>query len=398
MLLHLTVRGENATNLGYLLGKHPDRYQTKDLSFGQAHIFFPEASSTACSACLLLDIDTTAEMRQSRHDHKGRNANVKAGLDHYVNDRAYVASSFLCTAIAKVFGSALNGNCNIMPELVNQVWSIQATISAVCVRGGADLLSTLFEPLGYRLKHQSALLDTNHPEWGQSPYYTLNLSAEKTVQEILQHLYILLPTLDNRKHYYFKEEEIEKLLTKAADWLPDHPAKELILRRYFGRKSSYRKVAVEATTREQLEKIPEKESTKDKASLHAQRHEKVTRILLKHGIRSILDLGCSNGRLLDRLAQEKQFTRLTGVDVATKVLQQAAQKLGLRSRNGTPPDSRLELLQGALTYQDDRFKGYDAALLVEVIEHLDPERLPALERVVFHYAPTFLQTKSVFNS
>ncbi|MEL6657802.1 MAG: 3' terminal RNA ribose 2'-O-methyltransferase Hen1 [Bacteroidota bacterium] len=385
MLLHLSVRSENAPHLGYLLGKHPDKYQTKELSFGHAHVFFPEATSTSCSACLLLDIDTTAEMRQNRHDHNGRNANVKAGLDHYVNDRAYVASSFLCTAISKVFGSALNGNCTAMPALVNQTWKIEAKISAVCVRGGAELLHSIFEPLGYGIKHQTALLDTEYPEWGASPYYTITLSGKKTVQELLQHLYILLPILDNRKHYYFKESEIEKLLAKASAWLPEHPAKELIVRRYFGKKTSYRKVLAAANNEAPLV-AAQSEATATNLTLHQQRHEAVIETLIRLDAKSVLDLGCSTGRLLERLLKERQFTRLTGVDVATKVLQIAAQKLGLRSQTSASTDSRLNLIQGALTYQDDRFQGYDAALLVEVIEHLDPERLPALEQVVFRYA------------
>ena len=383
MLLHFKVRGKNATDLGYLLGKHPDKHQTKDLSFGQAHIFYPEASSNTCSACLLLDIDTTKEMRQNRFDHQGRNANVRAGLDHYVNDRAYVASSLLSTAIAKVYGSALNGNCSTKPELIDQIWPIEAQIAAVSVRGQADLINRFFEPLGYTVNYTPTPLDEHHPEWGTSPYYTLALSGEQSVQAFLQHLYILLPILDNRKHYYYKEAEIEKLLSKANDWLPDHPEQALITRRYFGHKISYRKTLEQEEGYGEQEPVQTKEKV-EKISLHQQRHEAVIDQLLSLEAKTILDLGCSTGRLLQRLQKETFFTRLTGADVARSVLQHAAQKLGLRRRNEIDP--RIELIQAALTYQDDRFSGYDAALLVEVIEHLDPERLPALEQVVLRYA------------
>ncbi|MEL7220559.1 MAG: 3' terminal RNA ribose 2'-O-methyltransferase Hen1, partial [Bacteroidota bacterium] len=141
MLLNITTTHPNATNLGYLLGKHPDRWQTKDLSFGQAHVFFPTAEAERCTASLLLDIDTTKEMRQARYDHNGRNANVKAGLDQYVSDRAYVASSFLASAIAKVYGSALNGNCTAKPALPNQVWPLEIEIASVRMQGSSDLLN-----------------------------------------------------------------------------------------------------------------------------------------------------------------------------------------------------------------------------------------------------------------
>lgn len=384
MLLHIRAKGESATDLGYLLGKHPEKHQTKELSFGLAHVFYPEVQDDVCSACLLLDIDTTKEMRQNRHDNHGRNANVKAGLDHYVNDRAYVASSLFSTAIARVYGSALNGRCNHRPELVDKEWSLEVSVAAVRVRGNPELLHRLFEPLGYTVEYNGAQLDDAFPDWGTSPYYQLRLKGTQTIHSLLRHLYILLPILDNRKHYFFQGEEVEKLLAKASSWLPNHPEKAFITRRYFGNKRSYQKAVEEVQEGEEKQTTVLEEKV-ERVSLHTQRHEKVIEKLLQIGAKRILDLGCSTGRLLQRLQEEPSFTQLTGVDVASNVLQHAAQKLGLRRRQ-QEADPRLKLIQGALTYQDDRFSGYDAALLVEVIEHLDPERLPALERVVFQYA------------
>ncbi|WP_367392315.1 3' terminal RNA ribose 2'-O-methyltransferase Hen1 [Lewinella sp. LCG006] len=385
MLLNLTVKGPEATRLGYLLGKHPDKYQTKELSFGLAHVFFPEAKTTSCTATLLLDIDTTQEMRHSRRDHFGRNANTKAGLDQYVNDRGYVTSSLFTTAISKVYSSALNGTCKFAPQLIEQPWDIEVELAAVCVRGDAALLHRLFAPLGYACDYEQVLLDENFPDWGTSPYYHLRLRTQKTVQQVLQHLYILLPVLDNQKHYYFKEDELSKLLSKASDWLDSHPESSLITRRYFGYKSSYLKAAQKAlqAPSEEMEKAATNAEEEEPLTLHQVRHERVTEILLEKRAKTILDLGCSSGKLLQRLQQEDSFTRLTGADVAAEALQVAARRLHLDHRQKQTPDPRTELIQAALTYEDDRFKDYDAALLVEVIEHLEPERLPALEEVVF---------------
>lgn len=392
MLLNLTVHGPNATHLGYLLGKHPDRYQTKELNFGMAHVFFPLVHPQSCTATLLLDIDTTQEMRHSRRDHFGRNANIKAGLDQYVNDRAYVSSSLFSTAIARVFSSALNGTCKNKPELVQHHWDIDIELSAVRVQGEADLINRLFSPLGYQCTYQETLLDERFADWGNSPYYHLQLKTKNTVQEVLQHLYILLPIFDNQKHYHFKEEEIKKLLSKASHWLESHPEKSFITKRYFGYKNSYQKTALAAV---ELKTIDQKGDVAIEAqsppstetlTLHQVRHEQVTQFLLAQEVKTVLDLGCSSGKLLQRLQKEPEFTQLTGADVSSEALRIAARRLYLDQRSKQIPDPRTKLIQAALTYEDERFLGYDAALLIEVIEHLDPERLPALEQVLFAVA------------
>ncbi len=393
MLLNLTVKGPDATRLGYLLGKHPDKYQTKELNFGLAHVFFPQATATTCTATLLLDIDTTQEMRQNRRDHFGRNANTKAGLDQYVNDRAYVTSSLFTTAISKVYSSALNGTCKFEPQLIDQIWDIHVELAAVSVKGEPALLDRLFSPLGYTCSYEQVLLDETFPDWGNSPYYHLQLHTQNTVQQVLQHLYILLPILDNQKHYYFKEEEVNKLLSKASDWLDSHPESALITRRYFRYKSSYQKAVHKALQSPQEEPVKTADSTEEEEplTLHQLRHERVTEILLEKGAKTVLDLGCSSGKLLQRLQQEASFTRLTGADVSAEALRIAARRLYLDHRQRQVPDPRTELIQAALTYEDERFREYDAALLVEVIEHLEPERLPALEEVVFGAAqPTLV--------
>src|SRR5919109_904417 len=172
MLFTITTTHRPATDLGYLLHKHPARVQTFDLSFGQAHVFYPEADPERCTAALLLDIDPL-QLAQKRH----ATASHDFLLQPYVNDRPYVASSFLSVAIAQVFGTALAGHSRERPELAATPLPLEARLAVVPCRGGAGLLRRLFEPLGYTLTVAPHALDPQFPEWGDSPYYTLGLAA-----------------------------------------------------------------------------------------------------------------------------------------------------------------------------------------------------------------------------
>src|SRR5437762_7101012 len=110
MLLTITTTHRPATDVGFLLHKHPARCQRFDLSFGKVRVFYPEAGDGRCSACLLLDVDPVGMVR-------GKHANAGSPLAQYVNDRPYAASSFMSVAIAQVFRSALQGQCKDRPQL-----------------------------------------------------------------------------------------------------------------------------------------------------------------------------------------------------------------------------------------------------------------------------------------
>ena len=385
MLLTLSISHKPATDLGYLLHKHPERFQSFDLSFGKAHVFYPEAGEDRTTATLLLDVDPVGMVR-------GKARGQSFLLNHYVNDRPYVASSLMSVAISQVFGSAMSGRCKDRPELVSMPIPLSARIDVLPVRGGEGFLHRLFEPLGYSVEASRHPLDGQFPEWGESPYYTVTISGTKTLAELLTHLYVLIPVFDNDKHYFVGEDELEKLLAKGAGWLDSHPEKEQIARRYLKHRANlYREALARLAEEEEIDSSDDgrsdqpEESLEQPLSLNDQRHGVVLAMLRASGARSVLDLGCSEGRLLRELLDQRQFERIVGVDVSMQALQRAALRLNY---DRLPPTQkqRIELIHGSLIYRDQRLAGFDAAAVVEVVEHLDPPRLSAFERVLFGFA------------
>lgn len=386
MLLQITTTHVPATDLGYLLGKNPARLQTFDLSYGRAHVLYPEATPERCTAALALDIDPIGLVRGRRPGEAGTVAD-------YVNDRPYVASSLLSVAIAQVYGSALGGKCRDRPELAGTALPFVIRLSALPCHGGEALLRRLFEPLGYHVTAERLALDPKFPDWGQSLYFQVALTITARLQDVLSHLYVLIPVLDDEKHYWVGDDEVEKLVEKGEGWLETHPEKGTIALRYLKHRHGLARLALDRLVTEEsaaIEASDEQAAATEDAverglSLNEARMQAVAQVLADSDATSVIDLGCGEGRLLRTLIRDKRYSKLTGVDVSPSVLDVAASRLRLSDMT-EKQRARVQLFQGALTYRDRRFAGYDAATLIEVIEHLEPDRLPALVRVVFAFA------------
>jgi 3' terminal RNA ribose 2'-O-methyltransferase Hen1 len=389
MLLTITTTHQPATDLGYLLHKNPARMQSFELSFGKAHVVYPEASTQRCTVALVLDVDPVGLVR-GRRGAEGDGGT----LTQYVNDRPYVASSFLSVAMNNVFGTAMSGRSKDRPELAAQSLPLKARIAVVSSRGGADFLRRLFEPLGYAVETTSEPVEPETTEPSPSRYFTVTLSGEKRLADLLTHLYVLIPVLDDEKHYWVGDDEVEKLIRHGEGWLADHPEKELITRRYLKHQRSLvrdavaRLVSEEAPDEEQPEptvRDAEEGALERPIRLNDERLATVLGALRVSGAASVLDLGCGEGRLLRLLLADRQFTRIVGMDVSHRALEIASDRLKLERMSPIQRD-RIQLLHGSLMYRDQRLAGFDAAAVVEVIEHLDPPRLAAFERVVFEFA------------
>jgi len=388
MLLTLSTTHRPATDLGFLLHKAPQHLQTFELSFGKAHVFYPEATEEICTAALLLDVDQIGLVR-------GRKGPAGDGfsLEQYVSDRPYAASSFLSVAISRVFGTALGGRSQKRPELADLAIPLSARLAAVPCRGGEGFLRKLFEPLGYMVSATRLPLDPRFPTWGESRYFTVELGATCRLHDLLTHLYVLVPVLDDDKHYWVGDDEVEKLIRHGEGWLPSHPMKEAIVQRYLKHQRKLMRASMarlmenkQADPDETAEKETEQEDAiENPLSLNEHRLQTVVAELKATGAKRVLDLGCGEGRLLRALLADRQFDSIVGVDVSSRTLERAADRLRL---DQMPPRQRerISLLQGALTYKDKRLQGFDAAAAVEVIEHIDPPRLESFSRALFECA------------
>ncbi|WP_159773984.1 3' terminal RNA ribose 2'-O-methyltransferase Hen1 [Streptomyces sp. HM190] len=433
-----------ATDLGYLLHKHPDNAQAFTTSYGTAHVFYPEAGVEQCTAALLLEVDAVALVRRGKG--KGRGGAPDAALAQYVNDRPYAASSLLAVALSSVFSSAMSGRCTARPDAPGEARPLRVEIPALPAHGGPDLVAELFEPLGWTVTAEAVPLDTQFPEWGASRYVHLVLESESlTLAEALRHLYVLLPVLDDAKHYWVSSDEVDKLLRAGEGWLSDHPEQKLITSRYLSRRWSLTREALgrlelvrlaeaddseveeidnavddleepaetdaaEAAEAAQAPRGTEGQETRDQdgpapttdagattdsldadagstaadkpAPLAVLRRDAIVAALKDAGAARVLDLGCGQGQLVQALLKDPRFTEIVGTDVSMRALTIASRRLRL-DRMGERQASRVQLFQSSLAYTDNRLKGYDAAVLSEVIEHLDLPRLPALEYAVF---------------
>jgi len=307
-----------------------------------------------------------------------------------VNDRPYVASSFMSVAIAKAFSTAMNGKCSKKPELVDVKMPFEIDISVLpAPKGGEMLIRKMFEPLGYTVELGRHILDDKFTNWGDSKYFTLKLNHTITLQELLSHLYVMIPALDNDKHYYVSQNEIEKLLEKGKGWLSEHPEKEQITKRYLFNLHSLSRQALERLNdddeSEQIKEEAASENIKKKETLHQQRLKLVLEKVKESGANSVLDLGCGEGKLIRMLLKEKQFSNISGMDVSYQELTRCKDRLHW-DEMAPRQKERINLFQGALTYKDKRLEGFDAAAIVEVIEHMDENRLKSFERVVFEFA------------
>lgn len=385
MLLSLSTTAQPATDLGYLLVKHPDRVHEVELPFGTARVFYPQADEGRCTAVLMLDIDPVGLVR-------GRGDGERS-LSQYVNDRPYVASSFLSVAMKRVFGTAMAGTSKGRQEVADSPIPLEAEIPVLRCRGGEELVRNWFEALGYTVDVERLMLDARFREWGDSHYVRLRLSGCVRLRDLLTHLYVLLPAIDGDKHYYVGSDEIDKLLEKGGSWLSAHPQREAIVGRYLRRHKPLVRAALARLLDDDEEEIEAQEAKKEAVedaiekplSLNEQRMDAVVNTLRGLGARRVVDLGCGEGRLLGLLLKDKQFEHLLGIDVSLRSLDYAAQRLHF---DRMPPmqRARITLAHGALTYRDRRIEGFDVACAIEVIEHMDAPRLPAFERVLFGFA------------
>jgi len=173
----------SARDLGFLLHKHPDHVHTKKTSAGDATVFYPEVTGARTTAVLHLDVDPIGLVR-------GKNQQSDGLLAQYVNDRPYVANSFLSVAMGRSFAQTMAGKSKDRQELADQPLDFEIRILPVALAGDRELLSSLFAPLGYTILSPETVDD--------QMVIDLRLSAYLRLAEILNHLHVLIPVMDTR--------------------------------------------------------------------------------------------------------------------------------------------------------------------------------------------------------
>lgn len=403
MLMSITLdqtknKNYKASDLGFLLHKHPESIHEFNLSFGKARVFYPEASDEQCTAVLYAELDAIDMVKNFRIP-KGSAKQLK----QYVNDRPYSCNSFFTVALSNVFRTALNGTCKKQPELVKQALPLTVNLPVLPSKGGQSLIRQLFEPLGYTIDLHQHEFDEDLPEWGNSHYFDITLKNTALLSEVLTHLYVLIPVLDNDKHYWVGFDEVDKLINNSKNWVPQHPHKNIIVARYLKKQSSLTKKALseldlEASTLAIVEE-PEINETIDqekhsqakedklekKVRLNDLRIEKITQTIHDLDINNITDFGCGEGKYLKEYLKITKLEKITGIEVSTHVLDRAEQRLKI-DRLPEKTRNKLSLLQGSLTYKDRRLKNIDLATCIEVIEHIDEDRLDAFSESLFGYS------------
>ncbi|MGU3290944.1 3' terminal RNA ribose 2'-O-methyltransferase Hen1 [Williamsia sp. M5A3_1d] len=365
------------SDLGHLLHKHPDRVQSFDVYGGTAQVFYPEVTEDRCTVALLLEVDPVALVRGRSGARDG------FALGQYINDRPYVASSLLAVAMGKVFRSALNGRCPAHEDLVDRAVDLEITLPAV--PGDPALLQRLFGPLGWTVDAAPVVLDATRPEWGEAPFVSLTLRGTLRLADALSHLYVLLPVLDDAKHYWVGESEIDKLVRTGGSWLATHPERDLVSHRYLARQRGLKEAAIQRLV--ELDDRPADDAVADEVATTARplvraRHDAVLQAVRELQPASVVDLGCGQGALLASLLEIRGVTTVVGTEVSDSALSTAATRLHT-DRMTERQSERLQLLLSSLMYTDDRLEGMDVAVLMEVVEHIDPERLPTVESTVF---------------
>lgn len=362
MLLTINCEGPDAMDLSWLLHKRPNRFQAFNLGYGKAFVFFTEYSQNSCTACLLLEImpDALNDLCKS-----------KDGEFQYVNSRQYLSSSLLAGAIGKAYSSAIKGTCQDKPDLVGKKHGFKVRINNFSCRLNPIFIDRIFSPLGYQIEWRNIQINDEYCTGGFI-CGDLQLSIDATLQEILSHLYILLPVFDRQTHFWLDESQLQKFIRHCQGWLGRHPEKRLIINEYFGPVSElkYRLMKHFGVIRP----LADKSRT---PTFNQMRRSAISDVIAASGAKTIIDLGCGDGSFVFSLHGQNRYEKLAGMDASAQNIENARKKFDspFFHRRKSP-----EFFIGSITYRDKRISGYDAVILSEVIEHFEPERMDGVMR------------------
>jgi 3' terminal RNA ribose 2'-O-methyltransferase Hen1 len=373
MQLSLTVRGSNADVVSYLIAKNPNNPYERDEKGFKVRLVYPKFSKEEIQFVIYVKPDPIDLVRNSSDLYD---------ITHYINDREFAVSSLFITTIRKALGTALNGKPDEeYLEWVGHEFEIELSFGPVATDLRDKEIVDLFEPIGYKVEIERGV--SNIREKSSAGFVTL--SGRQSVQSALKHVSILIPVIDNYKHYFLDEREVEKLDRYGEGWLEEHPMKQMIVKR------ALRFNAL--ISQSQFYEKKQRNSNYDenpKVRLNDLRYEHILNYIKTLPQReTIVDLGAGEGRLSVQLGFLEGVKEILSIEPSNKSRIRAIERFQqVNTKEGyVEPQS----LSGSLFYFDSRLQNKDVIVLCEVIEHIEEDRLPKIfDTILNDYCPKTL--------
>ncbi|WP_407270561.1 3' terminal RNA ribose 2'-O-methyltransferase Hen1 [Radiobacillus sp. PE A8.2] len=372
MQLTIHATGENVQVLSFLLAKNPTNLYERESKGHLVRMFYSKFMPSEVEATIFVTPDSIELVK---------NNNNAYDITHYINDREFAVSSIFTSLIRSALATALNGNTKEEYQAwVKHCFPFTFGFGPVSTDLSDEQITNLFEPLGYEIDIEKRELDydfslktTNHVRY-------INIHGTTTLQTGLRQLFVLIPVLDNYKHYYIDEKEIDKLQRYGEGWLDQHPSKDMIIRRALRFKELY----------SQLEDKVEQQETTPKVRLNELRYQKIAETVQQLTDRkSIVDFGSGEGKLAYKLGFVSGVEEILAVEPSETATTRAI----ARFEHG---ESEVGFVSptpvwGSLYYFDQRLVNKDVIILCEVIEHIDEYRLPKIIQTILQkYQPRAL--------
>ncbi|WP_342431763.1 3' terminal RNA ribose 2'-O-methyltransferase Hen1 [Neobacillus sp. FSL H8-0543] len=373
MQLSLTVRGTGAETVSYLIAKNPTNLYERNEKGFKVRLVYPTFTNDEAEFLIYVQPDPI---------DLARNSAEKYDITSYINDREFAVSSIFVSAIRKALGTALNGKPDEeYTEWVDHPFVMELNFGPVATDLNDREIEDLFKPIGYKVTIESGV--STFREKSSAKFITI--TGEQTVQNALKHISTLIPVIDNYKHYFIDEREVEKLDRYGDDWLESHPAKLLILKRAL----RYQSLIVKSKFyhREQSTKgIVEQ----PKVRLNEQRYDAIVNYIKGLPNReTIVDLGAGEGKLSVQFGFIDGVKEILSIEPSSKSRVKAIKRF--QEENDKERYIEPKSLAGSLYYFDERLQNKDIIVLCEVIEHIDEHRLPNIfKTIVNDYRPRIL--------
>jgi 3' terminal RNA ribose 2'-O-methyltransferase Hen1 len=376
MQLTIKATGNNAEVISYLLAKNPNNLYERRNNGHFVRMFYNKFSHEEVEVTLFVTPDPIGLARNSSETYD---------ITSYINDREFVVSSIFCSFIRSSLGTALNGKPKEeYAAWVDHAFNIEFSFGPVASDLSDQQIIELFNPLGYEVKISYGEANYQMDIKNKSTARFIVLKGLTTLQNGLRQLFVLIPVLDNYKHYYIDEKEIEKIERYGEGWLDTHPQRETIFRRALRFKELYRSVEKDTGTN-QKGKVLE-----NKVRLNDLRYEKIVDCINNlNNKESIVDFGSGEGKLSVRLGFVKGVREILAVEPSEYATLKAIKRFEeLKDKEDFIQPTPI---MGSLFYYDERLKSKDIMVLCEVIEHIDEYRLPKIMATIFReYKPKTL--------